>query len=68
MAMNAAALALAMKNAILAALAAQYANPADDHTLAGYTFDDYLALFCTAVATTTVAHITANELTVEPAS
>ncbi len=58
--MNAGVLAAAMKAAILAALAAKYADPPDDHQLAGYTFDDYITALSTAIATTVVGHITGN--------
>lgn len=60
MAMNSGSLANELKAAIMAALAADYANPADDENLTGYDFDTYMTKWTTAVATTIVNHITAN--------
>lgn len=60
MALNAGTLASQLKSAIIAALAADYADPADDENLTGYDFDTYLTKWTTAIATTLVNHITAN--------
>ena len=49
-------------------LEGHYTGIGDDHTLGGYTFDDYLTKFsqamAKAVATEVVAHIQANALAV----
>lgn len=60
MAMNAGVFKNEMKAALKAALEADYTSIADDHELGGYTFDDYLEKFCTAITNSIVFHISNN--------
>lgn len=60
MAMNATNLGNEIKAALLAALAADYSDLADDERLTGYTFSEYLTKFSGAIASAIVTHITTN--------
>ena len=53
-----------LKTELISQLSVLYSNIADDHELSGYTFDEYLDRFCTAVANAVanqvISHITSN--------
>lgn len=60
MAMNPTNLKSEMKTAILAAVAADYANISDDQTLTGFTLPEYLEKYLGALASAIYTHITTN--------
>lgn len=47
-----------MKANLMASVGAFYDDIEDDHTLGGYTYSEYLDLFCLAVSQAIVTHIT----------
>jgi hypothetical protein len=57
MALNAGTMSSIMQSNLLAQVGVFYDDIADDHTLSGFTYADYLARFCNAVSQAIVTHI-----------